>query len=186
MSLQSVVIEADMFNLKSAMDSLAADLPAIAAPVAAAGAKVVYERVKANVRSMGKKTGNLERSIYRKLSEERSDRARGRIIYHISWNHKTAPHGRLLEWGWWQRYQTLIDSKGKWVTAVRPEARGKKRPGRWASQAVKDAYFVPLKGGPKYRPGYAFVRRAQDAFPDAIRAMSGELSSQLAQRLGAM
>lgn len=175
-------IEVDTSRLRNLIDNFGVDMVEAAPAVAAAGAKVIYNQVKLNVRSIGKKTGNLDRSIYRKLSEERSDRARGRIIYHISWNHKTAPHGRLLEWGWWQRYQTLINSKGQWVTAVRPEARGKKKPGRRASQEVKDAYYVPLKGGPKYRPGYAFMRRAQDVFPNAVNAMEAELM----KRLGAM
>lgn len=150
--------------------------------IAAAGAKVVYDEVHKNVDSMGTKTGNLKKSIYRKLSEEKSDRAKGKIVYNVSWNYKKAPHGRLLEWGWWQRYQVYVGLDGKWYTKIKPGVKGKvKKPGKNATQAQRDAYYVPMKGGPRYRQGYAFIRRAQSSFPRALQAMETEIIKRIGQ-----
>lgn len=179
--MKGITVAVDTTRLQNLIQNFGIEMAEAAPEVAAAGAKVIYDEVKTNVRKLGRKTGNLDRSIYRKLSEELSNRPKGRIVYNISWNHKKAPHGRLLEWGWWQRYQTLIDKRGQWVTAVQPQWIGKPRP-KLTTQAQRDAYFVPLKGGPKYRPGYAFVRNAQSAFPRAVNAMEYALM----KRLGAM
>jgi hypothetical protein len=170
----TVTITADTSGLNRLISGLESMLVEAAPEVAAVGAKVVYDEVKANVAQLGRKSGNLDKSIYRVLSEKQSNRATGKITYHISWNYKKAPHGRLLEWGWIQRYKSYINRAGDWKTLVRPGAKGK-RPSRKASQAVKDAYYVPLEGGPIQRPGYAFIRRAKSAFPRAVTAMEAKL-----------
>jgi HK97 gp10 family phage protein len=66
---------------------------------AAAMANVIYEEVKLNASPplMGRKTGNLESSIYRVYSPERS--TDGVKAYLISWNKSKAPHGHLIEFG---------------------------------------------------------------------------------------
>ena len=66
---------------------------------AAAMARLIYEEVKLNASPprMGKKSGNLEKSIYRVYSKDRS--LPTRKLYAISWNKRTAPHGHLLEFG---------------------------------------------------------------------------------------
>jgi len=179
--IATVTIKADTSGIDRFISGLGNALTEHAAAVAAAGAKVVYDEVKKNVGQIGRKSGNLDRSIYRVLSESKSNRAAGKVMYHVSWNYRKAPHGRLLEWGWWQRYQTLTGKNGQWYTAVRPGMKGKKKPSRRASQAVKDAYYVPLAGGPKFRPGFAFLRRAQSAFPRAVAAMEAELAKKLGQ-----
>lgn len=65
----------------------------------AAMAKVIYDEVKLNASPprMGKKTGNLENSIYRVYSPEKS--SDGVKLYRVSWNRTKAPHGHLLEFG---------------------------------------------------------------------------------------
>jgi hypothetical protein len=175
---QTVTFTADTSGVDRLIAGLESLLIEKAPEVAAAGALVVYDEVKLNVSQIGKKSGNLHKSIYRVLSEKQSNRATGKITYHISWNYKKAPHGRLLEWGWQQRYKSYINRAGDWKTLVRPGVKGKK-PGKNAKQAVKDAYYVPLDGGPIQRPGYAFVRRAQSAFPDAVKAMELKLVQAL-------
>ena len=52
---------------------------------------------------------------------------------------------------------------------VRPGMDGKKRPGRHASQAEKDAYYVTLDT-PKQVPGKAFVRNASSSTAEAVKA----------------
>lgn len=66
---------------------------------AAGMARVIYDEVKLNAAPprLGRKTGNLERSIYRAFSPERST-AESKV-YRISWNKRTAPHGHLVEFG---------------------------------------------------------------------------------------
>jgi HK97 gp10 family phage protein len=65
----------------------------------AAMAKVIYDEVKLNASPprLGKKTGNLEASIYRAYSPEKSSDAVK--TYNISWNKRKAPHGHLVEFG---------------------------------------------------------------------------------------
>lgn len=66
---------------------------------AAGMAKVLYDEVKLNASPprLGRVTGNLENSIYRVYSPERSGDALK--TYRISWNKKKAPHGHLIEFG---------------------------------------------------------------------------------------
>lgn len=66
---------------------------------AAGMAEVLYDEVKLNASPprLGRKTGNLEASIYRKYSPELSDDTKK--TYRISWNKGKAPHGYLIEFG---------------------------------------------------------------------------------------
>ena len=148
------------------MDKLAEGAEEAARPAAQAGAQVFYDRAKANVAKLGKVTGSLDSSIYQVFSQDNS--GKGRAQYHVSWNRKKAPHGHLVEYGHVQRYVVYIDKRGQWKTLVRPDMAGKPRPKRSAPQAVKDAYYVPLKGGPRVVGAKSFIRAA--ATPEVARA----------------
>lgn len=152
-------IEMDNTELFRDLDKRAEHAEEAVRPSAQAGAQVFYDQVKTNVAGLGRKTGNLDSSIYQVYSQDGSSKLRAE--YHISWNHKKAPHGHLVEFGHLQRYVTYIDRRGNWKTLVRPEMRGKPAPKRSASLAVKDRYYVPLKGGPRLVGAKAFVRNAQ-------------------------
>lgn len=171
----SVTITADMSSLNAAMDKLNDRVQESVRPVAQAGAQVLYDEVKRNVASIGKKTGNLANSIYQVFSTDNS--GPGRATYHISWNANKgrAPHGHLVEFGHIQRYVVYLGSNGQWYTAVRPEMRGKPRPSRRASQAVKDAYYVRLPQA-KQVPAQPFIRPAATKFPDAVQACIKKLA----------
>lgn len=158
-------IEVDLSALR--LDTLADGAEAAVRPAAQAGSQVFYDEVKTKVRALGRKTGNLEQSIYQVFSQDNS--VAGRAEYHVSWNRRKAPHGHLVEFGHMQRYVVYIDKRGQWKTLVRPNMAGKPRPKRSASQAVKDAYYVPLKGGPRLVGARSFVRAAA-APPVARRA----------------
>ena len=97
-----------MLNIETKLTgNLAADLDKFMQEVngsiiwsgAAAMARVLYEEVKLNASPprMGKKTGNLESSIYRVYSPGKSSEVVK--TYRISYNHVKAPHGHLLEFG---------------------------------------------------------------------------------------
>jgi HK97 gp10 family phage protein len=65
--------------------------------VGAAGmAVVIYDEARLQAEKH-KKTGLLQRAIYRVYSPERSDDASK--MYRVSWNRKEAPHGHLIEFG---------------------------------------------------------------------------------------
>ena len=135
----------DMSAFESEMEQFADRAEKAARPAAQAGAQVLYERVKANVAALGRKTGNLDSSIYQAYSANNS--GEGKATYHISWNASKAPHGHLVEWGYIKRWQSIMIN-GKWVTL-------KNRP----------------LATPVQVPGKAFVRRAKDAMPQAQEAM---------------
>jgi hypothetical protein len=139
---------------------------------AQAGAQVLYDEVKRNVERIGVQSGNLRRSIYQVFSADNS--GPGRAVYHVSWNVNKAPHGHLLEYGHLQRYKHYRGNDGRIRPMVRPGMEGRPKPGRRASQDAKDAYWVPLPGGPRQVAARPFVRPAAAKFPDAQAAMEGE------------
>ena len=170
-------IDAGLGGLFDFLDALDSDAEAAIRPAAQAATQVIYERVKLNVKALGRKTGNLERSIYQAYSPEKSTSGM-RAEYHVSWNHKVAPHGHLLEWGWMQRYRYRPDGMGP---MVRPGMDGRPKPGRRASQEQKDAYYIPLPT-PKQIPGKAFVRSAESSLPEAYLAAEDELIKRLLRK----
>lgn len=135
----------DVRAFESEMEQLAERADKAARPAAQAGAQVLYERVKVNVAALGRKTGNLDSSIYQAYSADNSNESKA--VYHISWNATKAPHGHLVEWGYIKRWQSIMIN-GKWVTL-------KNRP----------------LATPVQVPGKAFMRRAKDALPMAEEAM---------------
>lgn len=171
-----------MDSIGAILDQLEASAQDAIRPAAQAAAQVIYDRAKSNVQGIGKEKGNLARSIYQHYSEEKS-RPGLRAEYHVSWNHEKASHGHWLEYGWIQRYEVRLIN-GRWKTLVRPSMRGKPKPGRRASQAEKDAYYMPRKGGPKQHLGRAFMRRAAEAAPAAVRAAADELQRRLDRKRG--
>lgn len=170
----------DASSMDALLQGLGEDAAAAIRPAAQAAAQVLYDRVKQNVAALGRETGNLDNSIYQAHSPENS-RAGQREQYNVSWNHRKAPHGHLVEYGYLQRYRYYQDNQGRVRPMVRPGMDGQKRPGRHASQAEKDAYFVPLPT-PKQVPGKAFVRSAASAIPAAQAAAEEEVVRRLLKR----
>jgi len=173
-------IAVDLDGLDSLLADLGGEVDAAVRPVAQAAAQVLYERVKINVRALGRSTGNLERSIYQAFSPEKSVEGQ-RAEYHVSWNHRTAPHGHLVEWGYLQRYRYYRGNDGRVRPMVRPGMDGKKPPGRRASQAQKDAYYVTLPT-PIQVPGKAFIRSAESSLAEAQKAAEAELWRRLFEK----
>lgn len=167
------LIRVDIRDLDAVIDGYQARLLENARPAAQAGAEVLYRAVLRNVNALGKKTGNLEKAIYQAHSTHES--RPGVEVYHVSWNPRKAPHGYILEYGHIQRYAVHLAPDGNWYTLIRPGMRGKRKPSRRASQAVKDAYYVPRPGGPVQVPAAAFVRKAMSDFDRARAAMENRL-----------
>lgn len=174
-------ITLDLHALRATLDATAEDFAAAARPAAQAGAQVLYDEVKRNVGRIKRKTGNLAASIYQAYSSNNSTPG-GVQTYHVSWNASKAPHGGLVEFGHLQRYEIVRDDRGRMYPMVRPEMRGKPKPKRRASQAEKDAYYVPLAGGPRQIPAKPFIRSAIDRMPEAQKAMSARFIAELSAR----
>lgn len=166
------MIRVDLESLNLQLDQDATALEKAARPASQAAAEVFYREVRRNVLALGQKSGNLLSAVYQAYSARNS--STGLATYHISWNPRKAQHGHLVEHGHIQRYVSYVGSDGNWYTAIRPEMRGKPRPGRRASQAVKDAYYVTLST-PKQVPGAAFVRRATSKSAQAEAAAAAEV-----------
>lgn len=176
----SVTISLDTDALNGIIDDLGESVEEAARPAAQAASDVLYREVKRNVSGIGRMTGNLDSSIYQAYSKDNS--GPGIATYHISWNHRKAPHGHLLEYGFVQRYASYLGKDGKWHTAVRPEKQGTPKPRRGASQAEKDAYYQPRPGGPVQWVPKSFIRKAASAMPKALDAAEAELLKRINQK----
>lgn len=165
-------ISPDLTGLNAFFDEMSGAIEDAIRPAAQAATQVIYDDVKRNVAALGKKTGKLDASIYQAYSTSNS--SPNVATYHVSWNHKKAPHGWLIENGHLQRYRYYKSADGQIRPMVRPGMDGKPRPARRASQEAKDAYYVTLPT-PIQVPAKAFVRRAIDKFPAAYAAAEAEL-----------
>lgn len=121
----------------------------------AAAANVIYEEMQTNVQSLGIKTGKLRASIFRAYSAKSS--SDDQKTYRISWNYKIAPHGHLVEFGYWQKYQVIKLEDGAWITL-------KNRP----------------LASPRWIPPQPFVRPAFDHIDRALSAGKARMAQRLA------
>jgi hypothetical protein len=169
-------IKADWSAAEALFDRLSDGAEQAIRPAAQAAAQVLYDEVKSNVSRIKRDTGKLAGSIYQAYSVTNSSDKRA--TYHVSWNHTKAPHGYLVEYGHLQRYEIVRDKQGRFYPAVRPGMEGTRKPGRRASQAVKDAYWVTLPT-PIQIPGKAFVRSAKVKFPQAVAAATKVLLEKI-------
>lgn len=174
----SLTVGVDTSGLDAYLDELGEEVDQAVRPAAQAGSQVIYEEVQRNVASL-RKSGRLASAIYQAFSADNS--GPGRATYHISWNSAKAPHAGLVEHGHLQRYRYYKGADGNIRPMVRPGMDGTRRPGRRASQAQKDAYYLPLPT-PIQVPAKAFMRRAIDKFPQAYAAAETELLRRIGEK----
>lgn len=172
--LNSIVEPIDLSGIESLFEDLGIEAERVVRPATQAASQVLYDAVKSNVAAIPRVSGNLALAIYQAYSQENSGPTRA--TYHLSWNAKTAPHGGLVEYGYWQRYSYRPDGMGP---MVRAGMEGRRKPGRHASRSEKEAYYVPRPGGPVYVPGKAFMRRAISSFGAAAEASAAVLFEAL-------
>lgn len=105
----------DTRALAEQVQAMREDVQAATRPAAQAGSQVLYDAVKANVprSTQGhwfhgtsfKKTGTkywfdpgtLSKAVYQVYSKDNS--TNGQATYQISWNHRKAPYGHMVEYG---------------------------------------------------------------------------------------
>jgi hypothetical protein len=143
---------ADPIQTKVDLSSMRAGLAQLAGParesiarsMAVAGGQVIRDEAK-NRASRG--DGVLASAMYLAYKQARSTDSEQ--VYSISWNAKKAPHGHLVELGYWQPYVVVKTAKGDYITTnkLRPD-------------------------GPKRIAAHPFLRPALDAAgPSAFKAM---------------
>ena len=172
----SLSIKVNMGGLKSLLAQIGDDLDAAVRPASQAAAQVLYDEAKSNVMRINRKTGNLAKSIYQAFSDANSGPKKA--TYHISWNARTAPHAGLVEYGHLMRYKMYRREDGQIRPMVRAGMEGKKKPGRNASQAQKDAYYVTLPT-PLQIAAKPFMSPVLSKFPAALEAAEAELLKRI-------
>lgn len=116
---QTFGVSVDVDALDEMLNDISDTLDANVRPAAQAGAEVLYQAVLRNVRAIGRKTGNLESSIYQAFSERHSHQTpTGYDVatYQVSWNPRKAPHAHLVEFGHMQKFKVYLGKDGKWYT----------------------------------------------------------------------
>lgn len=158
----SFAVKININQLDSVLEAQHQKVQRAVRPAAQAGAQVLYDAVLANVRALGRKTGNLESAIYQVYSAANSTDGQ-KAVYQVSWNHRKAPHGRLVEFGHIQKFAAYVGKDGKWYTAK------------------KNGNPVPLSGGPRQVAPKPFVRPAAAQLPAAEQAMRERFLQEVAQ-----
>ncbi len=175
----------DLSEVYAKLEGMEAKIDAAIRPAAQAGAQVLYEEARRNAPV---KTGRLRDAIYQKFVEEESGPKKA--TYKVSWRTgmgssalPSAPHGHWFEYGWWQRYEMAKNEAGDFIGPMRqPGTENMKKPGKYASQAVKDAYWVPKKGGPVWHVPVGMMRKAWESKRGAaIAAIEAKLVEEISK-----
>lgn len=83
----------------------------LARSMAVAGGEVLRDEAKARAPVLD---GVLKAAIYLAFRDGKSNERE--VRYSVTWNSKRAPHGHLLEFGYWQIYRILKLPGGRFVT----------------------------------------------------------------------
>ncbi len=189
-----LTLDFDFSEIEKKLDGFTKVVEESTHKAAQAGAQVYYDEVRRRAVSVGN-SRSIQDSIYQKFVPETAGDALGSsATFHVSWrkqyaktNVKTGPNGDAylpystigywIEFGHIQRYASY-EKNGKWYTAVQPSKKGTKAPGRKASQAAKDAYYVMRAGGPIHWMPKSFLRSSYAAKQnEAVIAVETKLNA---------
>lgn len=194
-------VDFDTAPLLAKIDGIEEKIKKAIRPAAFAGSDVLYKEVRHRALAIGG-SKRLQAAIYQKFVIDSKGGVLGEsATYHISWrkghsqsNKKgQAGEGALpmttigfwIEFGRWQRYMVRTDKNGEWYTVKRPGVTGKP-PGRKASQAQKDAYWMPRKDGPVYWLPKSFLRSGYEAAKEkAVQAARDRMKEFIQEALAA-
>ena len=105
--------------------------------------------------------GTLKSAIYLAFNPELSA-ARSRVTYVVSWNRRIAPHGHLVEFGYWTPYRVRVTVNGRWVTNTDELLPTPKR--------VRAYPFLrPAFDGRKHDAARAMIQRGKEELPKLLR-----------------
>ena len=102
-------VKFDVSSIFKGLDRLQEQKTSLARSMAVAAGKVIRDeaKVRAPVES-----GRLRESIYLAYQDGKS--TKDRVVYRVSWNSKTAPHGHLVEFGHWHTNAVYVGTDGQW------------------------------------------------------------------------
>lgn len=155
----------DFNDALQGLDLLAAVRHKLARSMAVAGGKVLRDEAKARapVGEESKRPGLLRGSIYLAYRDKAStDKAE---VYAVSWNAKAAPHGHLVEFGYWQTHARYKGKDGEWYTGA-PLATPK-----WVPA---DPFLRPALDAARERAKVAMVERGRARLPELLAGKGGD------------
>jgi len=128
----------------------------LARSMGVAGGKVFRDAAKAFCPVGG------DMSVSARLAGESNRPGDIRSTYAISWNHKIAPHGHLVEFGHWQPFKAYLGKNGEWYT----NTTATQDPPRWIAA---HPFLRPAFDGAQGLAKAAMVARGKERLPELLR-----------------
>lgn len=138
----------------------------LARSMAVAGGEVVRDEAK--MRAPQGPTGKLAAAIYLAFRDRYSNDKQ--VQYSVTWNSSKAPHGHLVEFGYWQIYPVMLLDDGTWIT--NPKVRLKHPKWVAAHPFLRPAYEASIG-----RAMQAMLDRARQRLPELLRESAGSISA---------
>lgn len=118
--------DVDTSDVLAGLDRLAGPIAySLARSMGVAGGKVIRDEAIARCPvgidkwyGQSKTPGLLRSALYLAYRENASTPER--VVYGVTWNSRKAPHGHLVEFGHWQRFEVARDPQGDWYTTTIP------------------------------------------------------------------
>lgn len=154
----------DLRSVFAGLEKLPDVVTHVARSMGVAGGKVYRDAAKAlapvGTAEGGSATpGRLQSAIY--LAYRDGESTATHVVYSVTWNHKHAPHGHLLEFGHLMPYKSYTGKDGQWYSTK------------------------TLRATPKWIAARPFLRPAYDASgPTAARAMLARGMARVAELMG--
>ena len=133
----------------------------LARSMAVAGGKVLRDEAK---QQAPMESGRLKESIY--LAFKDGESSERQVVYSVSWNHRLAPHGHLIEFGHWQPYEVVRLPSGEWITTTKKRATPKWTPAKpFLRPAFDAAHKIALS---------VMVERGRQRLPELLAGATDE------------
>jgi HK97 gp10 family phage protein len=158
----TVSAKLDVSGWTKALDKLAGEKRvSLARSMCVAGGEVLRDEAKLLAPV---KDGVLKDAIYLAYKDALSGESRQ--VYSVSWNHRKAPHGHLIEFGHWQPYKVVKLPNGDWFTT-----KEKLPSPKWISAKpfLRPAYDIA-----KERAVQAMIERGKQRLPELLGEDSGD------------
>jgi len=152
----TVSAKLDVSGWTKALDNLAGEKRvSLARSMCVAGGEVLRDEAKLLAPF---ENGVLKDAIYLAYKDDRSTEAQ--VVYSVSWNHRKAPHGHLIEFGHWQPYKVVKLPNGDWFTT-----KEKLPSPKWISAKpfLRPAYDIA-----KGRAVQAMIERGKQRLPELL------------------
>lgn len=151
----SVTAKIDLQSVFKGLDGLKKITEPLARSMGVAGGKIVRDEAKSRAPV---DDGTLRDSLYLAYRDQRSQGAQ--VVYSITWNSRTAPHGHLLEFGHWQTHAAYKGTDGQWYSGEKL-----KKP-KWVAA---HPFLRPAWEATRARVQIAMIERGRERLPELLR-----------------